>query len=254
MELIDIETDLSEAQVRNLLKGRTALLKPNIFNKNPQNILRLLQSTITRIDKAHRKGKGAKLVLQPSEDLIHTTKGGKIKFKNPFKKTKDLFEDLGKEVKSKSKIVKRKFDEKIVDSGIGKKMASELIDIGTQIVLPAAGSALSMAMGDPSGMSGAMVGQMAGDQLNKQAQRDGYGLFKAMHKAGFHKVGINKTNVIKRAKKVGKQFIEESANIGGDAITAYTGNPMVGETFKMAAKKLVMLQLIVDLQKKHYKI
>jgi hypothetical protein len=250
MDLTDIPTDLSTAQVRNLLKGKPAILKPNIFNKDSQNVLRLLQTTINRIANAHKHGKGIKVVLDHAENLFK--KGGKIKkikVKNPFKGTKSFFDDvasesnkaanvIGRESKAKSKVVKRKFDERIVDSGLGDRMASELIDIATQIVLPVAGSAASMVMGDVSGVSGAMAGQMAGDQLNKYAERKGYGLFKKLHKMGAHKIGINKKNVIKRARKVGKQFIEESANIGGDAITAYTGNPLLGESFKVAAKSI----------------
>jgi hypothetical protein len=117
-------------------------------------------------------------------------------------------------------------------------MASELIDIATQIVLPAAGSAASMAMGDPTGMSGAMVGQLAGDQLDKYAERKGYGLFKKLHKMGAHKYGINKTSIRKTAKMVGRQAIDIGAEVGGEALTAYTGNPMVGEAFKNGAKRL----------------
>jgi hypothetical protein len=241
MELIDIKTDLSEAQIRNLLKGKAAVLKPNIFNENSQSILRLLRSTKNRIDKAHMMGKGCKIVLQEDENLMSNTVGGKIRFKkphNPFKGTKDLFEDFGAEVKSKSKIVKRKFNEKIVDSGLGKKMASELIDIGTQVLLPTVGAIAGSSMGPLGAAALGASSQIIGDQLNKQAERDGYGLFKAMHKAGLQKYGITKTSVRKTAKKIGKEALNIGADVAGEAITAYTGNPMAGEAFKVGAKRL----------------
>lgn len=72
--------------------------------------------------------------------------------------------------------VKRGFNKEIVDSGVGKEIASRLVNVGSDVLLPAGTSALSMALGDPTGLSGAVVGKVAGDQIQKSAEKHGYGL------------------------------------------------------------------------------
>jgi hypothetical protein len=85
-------------------------------------------------------------------------------------------QDIKKGIRKVGAKTKRGFDKTIVDSGVGKKIASELIDIGADVVLPAATTGLSMALGDPTGVSGAVVGKVLGDQIQQQAEKGGYGL------------------------------------------------------------------------------
>jgi len=83
--------------------------------------------------------------------------------------------EVGKTTKQVGKKIKKGFNKEIVESGIGKEIAKELIDVGADVVLPAGLTALSMALGDPSGLSGAVSGKVIGDQLQKQAEKKGYG-------------------------------------------------------------------------------
>lgn len=84
--------------------------------------------------------------------------------------------DIEKGIRKASAKTKRGFNKAIVDSGVGKEIASTLIDVGADVILPAGTTALSMALGDPTGLSGAVVGKVAGDQIQKAAESKGYGM------------------------------------------------------------------------------
>jgi len=93
-----------------------------------------------------------------------------------------------------------------------------------------------------------MAAQVAGNQLDKYAERKGYGvggaqkaeemarlramrktakagegLYRAMHKAGIK-------NPKQKMKEVGKATAKVASRMAGDAVTAYTGNPMLGDS------------------------
>jgi hypothetical protein len=68
-------------------------------------------------------------------------------------------------------------------------------------------------------------------------EMNGEGLFKALHKAGAHKYGINKKSVTKAAKSVAKQSVRIAADVAGEAISQYTGNPALGDAFQEVATK-----------------
>ena len=110
-----------------------------------------------------------------------------------------------------------------------------------------------MLAGDPTGMSGQIAGQVAGQQLNKLAEKHGYGihekmamlramrgkknadgsgLFRTLHKLGIK--GVKKP-LTKIAKEVGKSTAKVASQAVGEAISAYTGNPMAGEAFTRIA-------------------
>ena len=88
---------------------------------------------------------------------------------------KEDMETLKRGVRKASAKTKRGFNKSIVDTGIGREIASTLIDVGADVLLPAGTTALSMALGDPTGLSGAVVGKVAGDQIQKAAEKKGYG-------------------------------------------------------------------------------
>ena len=83
------------------------------------------------------------------------------------RKIKEGAEDVGQDIR-------RGFKREIVDSGVGKKIASTLIDVGADYVLPTAVGGLTAYMGgDPE--LGAYAGERAGDELQRLARRKGYG-------------------------------------------------------------------------------
>jgi len=87
-----------------------------------------------------------------------------------------------------------------------------------------------MALGDPTGMSGQVIGNVAGNYIKGAAEKGGYGLFKTLNK-----VGIKKKSVVKLGKRVGKVAVRLGAKAAGEAISAFTGNPLAGAAFEEIA-------------------
>lgn len=263
---------LSPSQMRKLKSGGAITLAPKNFNEDAATRVRVMANTARRINTAMKKNKGVRLALKPDEDLVMMTQGGAISLKDigrsisrgvkkVVKDTGKAFKPVGKSISKVPGIIKRGFNKEIVDSGIGKEIAKNLIDIGTDVVLPGALGGLSMLAGDPTGMSGQMVGQIAGKYINKAAEKEGYGtrrgmrrmgaprgarlayddlqegsgLFRTLHKLGAKKIGITKKSVTKAVKSIGKVALREGAKAAGEALSAYTGNPAAGVAFERLA-------------------
>jgi hypothetical protein len=233
----------SPAQMRKLKSGGAVTLNKSHFVDSAPHRIMVMPNTGRRIMTAMRKDKGVRIALKPEEDLVAMTEGGKISLKS-----------VGRTFKKGADVVKKGFNKTIVDSGVGKEIARNLIDIGTSTVLPTALGAASMALGDPTGMSGQMAGQMAGKYINEAAAKRGYGvrklirqvkaapmkvedvvmgkgLFKSLRKIGANKVGINKKSV----QAFGKIALREGAKAAGEALTTYTGNPMLAVALEKVA-------------------
>jgi hypothetical protein len=232
---MEYPVDLTAAQIRKLINGHTVTMKPNNFVDYSPNVLALLAETAKRVNKAIKQGKGVRVALAPEEDIYTMKEGGKISFKKAMKTIK-------KGVKRDTGVVKRAFTSKEAMDAY-KKIGEHAIEQG----IPVATALASMAMGDPTGMSGAVVGNIAAEHAadayrrkvyKNREEEEGAGLFKALHKAGAQKYGITKKSVTKTAKRIGKQAIEIGADVAGEAVTAYTGNPMLGEAVKVGAKRL----------------
>jgi hypothetical protein len=247
-EYIDHGISVSKRQMTKLRKGGAINIKRHMVHSpnDTAHRIRIDREKSQKMMNAFNKDKGYKLAVMPHEDILTVIEGGKLAsikgtiFDRKFKSPQELRDTWGvtaadkmskkavDSAKKTSGIVKRGFDRKIVDSGVGKEIAKDLIDIATDVVLPGALGAASMYLGDPSGVSGAMVGQIAGKYINEAAQRKGYGLYKKLSK-----VGISK----KMAKSGAKSLLKEAAKHGGEALTAYTGNPAAGIAFEKIATK-----------------
>jgi hypothetical protein len=223
--LIPHQLHLTEKQIRNLSNGKTTTIPHSYMGSGAgETVVMLNPSNASKILSAYKKGKGMRLNLNTDE-----LKGSMIS---------------GRGFKSVGKTIKKGFNEKIRDSGVGKKIAKELIDVGTKYVLPGAVSGLSMLAGDPTGMSGAMLGGIAGDQLDRYAESKGYGInekmarLRAMRGKGLYKglakVGIKKRPAANALKVLGKEALKNATTVASQAISSYTGNPVAGEMFKQA--------------------
>jgi hypothetical protein len=227
-KLMDYPISISPAQMRKLVSGGAITLSPKHFVEDSASRIKVMPNTARRIATSLRKNKGIRIALKPEEDIVSMTEGGAISMKRLGKK-------ISKGAKATAGVIKRGFDKEIVESGVGKEIAKQLIDTGANFVLPTALSAASMMAGDPTGKSGELIGNIAGNQIDKYAERKGYGVFKTARKLGLHKAGINKKSVTKVAKEVGKVAVREGAKVVGEAISAYTGNPATGVAFERIA-------------------
>lgn len=256
-DLVEHGVSVSKGQLSKLRKGGAInVRRPNIVSSDDAPIrVRIGRGRSKKMMNALAKDRGFRLAVMPNEDLVGVMEGGKLgslkgtvfdrKFKSPAE-LRDTFgvTAIGKAGKKAVKgyiggvedaidgtnyvagVTKRGFNKKIVDSGVGKEIASNLIDVGANILLPAALGGLSMVAGDPTGISGNVVGSIAGKYIDEAAARKGYGLYKKLSK-----VGISK----KQVKSAGKALLKEAAKAGGEALTAYTGNPAAGMAFEKVA-------------------
>lgn len=185
---------LSDNQMRNLINGRGVRIK-----QGSENILNLSREQIKKLERAAKKGAGVTLVLDPYQCAQHM-QGGALGAKK-----------------------------------IGKKIVSGLKVAGRHAIeqgIPAAMALGSMALGDPTGMSGAMAGNIAAEYASEAYQKDvekkGKGLFKKLHKAG---INVKRGQVIKELKGAASAAATIGSQMAGQAVTTYTGNPELGQKF-----------------------
>jgi hypothetical protein len=242
--LVHHPVDLSTAQMRKIMSGGAITLKPSQFREGARTSMAVLPATARRIGTAMRKQKGVRVSLKPDEDLLDVETGGSLKsFGKTLKKgiTKGA-KDVGDALTSRKAI------------NTYKKIGQYGLDIGVPAVLGVAGEML----GGPAGAAAASsLGSIAADQVHS---RTGFGIKKGMRRVGaprgarlaydaeeevgkgFFKAvkkitGVNKTAIVKTAKSIGKAVVDTSADVAGEAITAYTGNPLLGAAASTAIKK-----------------
>ena len=248
--------EVSAAQMRKLVSGGAITLQPHQFVGSSPHSMMVMPNTARRIATAIKKNKGVRVSLKPEEDIV-ATEGGNI------------LGSLKKGFSKAGKVVKKGFDKTIVDSGVGKSIAKNLIDVGANYALPAAAGVAGEMLGGPlGGVAGATAGSYAGKYISDQANKGGYGirkgmrrvgaprgarlaydddggsedegkdgkgLFKTLHKLGAHKIGITKKTFTKAAKEAGKVAVRVGAQAAGEAVSAYTGNPAAGMAFERVA-------------------
>jgi hypothetical protein len=204
-----------------------------------------------------KRNKGVRIMMSPDEIEATMMKGSGVNIGKAFKK-------LGKDIKSGAEkagsAISREVINPYVDAVSSKQAMNVYKQIGKHAIeqgIPVATALASMALGDPTGMSGAVVGNVAQQYASKaysqktgagmrpdearkeymklirsmrgmseaqKAQIKGSGFFKTLKKT----TGIGKTQFISGAKKIGKNVLSEASQVAGQALTAYTGNPMAG--------------------------
>ena len=205
-----------------------------------------------------KRNKGVRIIMSPDEIEATMMKGSGVNIGKAFKK-------LGKDIKSGAEkagsAISREVINPYVDAVSSKQAMNVYKQIGKHAIeqgIPVATALASMALGDPTGMSGAVVGNVASQYASKgysqktgagmrpdearkeymklirsmrgmseaqKAQIKGSGFFKSLKKY----TGVGKTQFINGAKKIGKDVLSEASQVAGQALTAYTGNPMAGQ-------------------------
>jgi hypothetical protein len=185
--------------MRKLKNGGAILIRPDNMDETSPIRMMLCPQTGRRLNTAMRKNKGLKIALKPDEDLIDAMTGGSLK-------------------------------------SIGKKLAKTLIPVATDVILPTALGGLSMALGDPTGISGAVASNLVKKLIDRKMEKKGRGVKpkKIVKKISKFVKKIGKNPLI---KELGKTVLEEGASAVGDALTAYTGNPAASIALDKSVKK-----------------
>lgn len=241
-DFVEHGVSVSKGQLGKLRKGGAINVKrSNIVSPDDAPIrVRIGRGRSKKMMNALAKDRGFRLAVMPNEDLVEVMEGGKVKSSAEINKA---IRSAGKKaVKGYiggvenaidgtnyvAGVTKRGFNREIRDSGVGKQIAKDLIDIGATMVLPAATGVLGEALlpGPLGAAVGSTTGAIAGKYISEAAERKGYGLYKKLSKAGISK---------KMVKSAGKALLKEAAKVGGEALTAYTGNPAAGIAFEKVA-------------------
>ena len=189
--------EVSAAQLRKLVSGGAITLQPHQFVDMSPHSMMVMPNTARRIATAIKKSKGVRVALKPEEDIV-AMEGGSIlgSIKKGFDKAG---KDIKKGVSKGATVVKKGFNKTIVDSGVGKEIAKNLIDVGANYVLPAVGGVAGEMLGGPlGGIAGATAAGYAGKYIDSAADKAGYGIKQRTRKAL-----INEFNSLKkRVKKI----------------------------------------------------
>lgn len=231
---------LSDNQVNRLISGQGVRV-----NRGQDQTVYLSEQQAKKLHKAHLKGKGMSLVFDPYQASQHrqTLKGGAI-----GKALKNLGRAVKKDVGQVVRVSGRQLG-KTFNRELGQDILGGLEIAGLHAIeqgLPIATALGSMALGDPTGMSGAAVGnigaQYASDAYRKKVM--GEGLFKTLSKAG-----IRKKDVMSGLKQAGKVAAKVGSQAAGQAISSYTGNPMLGAQFTQMTDKISQKAIDGNLKK-----
>lgn len=258
--LIPHQLHLTRPQITKMMKGQGINIPHSQMGSDKGEVVVLLHPQNARkMLTAYKKGKGMRLIMSPMEMESSMTHGRGIG---------KAFKKLGRDISRTAKMAGRTIMKDVLEP-TGKALASKdamnvYKEIGRHAIeqgIPIATALGSMALGDPTGMSGAMVGNIAQQYASKSFDKStgsglyggmispvdarkkymemirsmrgmsaeerekikGSGLFKMLSK-----IGIKKKSVLKGIKKVGKEVVKRGAESIGTAIGAYTGDPMAG--------------------------
>jgi len=217
---------ISDHQYSRLIKGNGVRV-----NHGQDNVLYLNDRQIKHLNKAFTKGKGATIYFDPYQSDYHSQmKGSGIKsdFRSVGKAFKKTFnKNLGRDI-----------------ADVGKIVGKHVIEQG----LPVIGTVASMALGDPTGMSGNALGNIAGQYASDAySKKTGAGLFKILH----NKAGIKnpKRKLINGLKDTARATANIASQVVGQAVGAYTGNPELAQKFSEIANQSAQTAINSNLKK-----
>lgn len=244
---------LTAPQMRVLKSGGAITLKPQQFVDDALHRLVVAPQTARRIATALNKVKGLRISLKPGENLFNVETGeGIFDFLDP--KKNGVSNAFSKAFDPKKNGVADAFKPGGSAEQFGKEVAKTLIHQGIPVVAGTLGGIAGTALAPEAGPLGGMAGSVIGSKLGKMGAdalgnkvgygmtcgksrckggcrvcKEGRGFFQGLKKY----TGINKSDVISAARVVGKQAAKYGAQAAGEALGAYTGNPLAGEAFAM---------------------
>lgn len=240
---------LSDNQMRNLVKGRGVRVKQGI-----DNVIHLSEQQIKKLERAAKKGMGCTVIMDPYQASIHNNKkGGALgqAFKNLGRATKQDFGKISSDVKSVAQKTKRGFN-KTFNKELGNDIVDGLKIAGLHAIeqgIPIATSVASMALGDPTGMSGNALGNVtseyASDAYKRDVMKKGKGLFKTLHKVG---IPLKKKAFVKGLKETASVAASIGSKLAGDAVSMYAG-PMIGQKFAEMSNNVAQSAIQGNLKK-----
>jgi len=303
--MIPHQLHLTRKQINKMMKGGAVNIPlsqmgsdkgDTVVMLNPANAKRMLSS--------FKRMKGVRLALGPDELQASVMAGRGFNIGKAFKKLgktikkgvnkgigeiKDFGEDFAEKAESGIKEGARETKKGFIKAGreikrgaeskTGRKIIRGMVDITSDLVIPAVSASLgAMAGVDPEAMG--ELGSMGGDYLQAYARKKGYGMMNKMKKGteemrermariramrgsgrmkpavmppmdlgvpmegkGFYKTlkkmtGINKSDVVKGAKALGREVSKNASKVVGDAVAISTGSSMAGRRVEKVINKV----------------
>ena len=227
---------LPHAQLKSLTQSKGVNIKPEFIDDSAapadadEYTLMVEEPNLKKLDKVLTTGKGFRLKLGETEDIMNKT-GGKLKG----------LKHLGKKIKSGAK--KANVGRKLKNVGNKALIETErgLLTAGTEVLLPAAAAALTTEMGPVAQLGAASGAKILGDKLNEAGQRqiDKQEGGKIKAKKIAKKVGKVAKKVVKSKefKSIAKTALNVAADTAGQAISEKTGDSRLGDSVARTLKK-----------------
>ena len=247
---------LSPSQAQKLLSGGAINIPLRQMGSDKGSEVVLLKApNAKKLLSGFKKNKGVRIMMSPDEIEATMMKGSGVNIGKAFKK-------LGRDIKSGAKKALKEIDREVISPAEKALISKDAMNVYKQIGkhaieegIPVATTLASMALGDPTGMSGAVVGNVASKYASDAySNKTGAGVMDAKKKymavirsmrgmseaekmkikgSGFFQTlkkftGVGKKQFLGESKKIGKNAINVGASAIGTAIGAYTGNPAVG--------------------------
>ena len=264
---------LPHAQLKSLTQSKGVNIKPEYIDDSPADaeadeyMLAVEEPNLKKLEKVLTTGKGFRLKLGETEDImnktggklkglkhlgkkaksgesgrVHTMEGGRFSFKKAAKKaSKSVSKAANQATKAVSKTAnqaveagkKAKVGRKARNTGL--EIAKDTSKATFDVLLPAAAAALTAEMGPAAQLGAAsavkVLGDRAQEQIDKKLDSEKRGGKDVGGKIRFKKA-LKKAKVGKKigkaAKKIGKTALMVAAETAGQAATDYTGDARIG--------------------------
>ena len=253
---------LPHAQLKSLTQSKGVNIKPEYIDDSPADaeadeyMLSVEEPNLKKLEKVLTTGKGFRLKLGETEDImnktggklkglkhlgkkaksgesstVHKMEGGKFSFKKAAKKASKSVSnsiDKGVEAGKKAKVGRKA-------RNVGLEVAKDTSKATFDVLLPAAAAALTAEMGPAAQLGAASAVKVLGDRAQgkidkkldsqKRGGKDVGG--KIRFKKALKKAKVGK-KIGKAAKKIGKTALMVAAETAGQAATDYTGDARIG--------------------------